>query len=184
MDLYAQAGTLLVMASLFALVAFFASEAVATGNKVTDELTIDNTSYSRDSIVTSTSFNVDTKNFKQWVLSTRVQRDIYLIYPSTTPPAASMKQYQHMLVIKENSQLPGDRTLAVDPEPPGTTRYVPNSIKVEQDSGKLLAYVDGFVQQAQSLYDPSNSKPTNANIRVETFAESGTGKVIYVCYNQ
>lgn len=184
MDLYAQAGTLLVMASLFVLVAYFAAESVATGNKVTNQLTIDDTSYSRDSIVTSTTFNVDTKNFKQWVLSTRVQRDVYLIYPSSTPPSTSMKQYQHMLVIKENSQLPGDRTISIDSEPNGTSRFVPNAIKVDLDNGKLLAYVDAFVKQAQDLYDPSGVKPTNANVRVETFTDADSGKVIYVCYNQ
>jgi hypothetical protein len=184
MDLYVQAGTLLVMASLFVLVAYFAAEAVSTGNKVTNKLTVDNVRYSRDSIVTSTTFNVDTKNFKQWVLSTMVQRDIYLDYPNATPPSSSMKQYQHMLVITVNSQLPGDRVITVDPKPNGTSGFTPNSIRVDLDNGTLLAYVDGFISQAQTLYDPTNVLPTNANIRVETFTETGSGKVIYVCYNQ
>ena len=89
-----------------------------------------------------------------------------------------------MLVIKENSKLPGDRAITVNPYPNGTSGFIPNSIKIDQDNGKLLAYIDSFITQAEDLYDPANTKSTNSNIRVETFTESGTGKVIYLCYNQ
>lgn len=184
MDLYVQVGTMLVMATLFALVAFFASDSLETGERIKNNLHIDDTTYSKDSTITSTTFNVTATAFKQWLISTRVQRDVFLIYPVSTPPDAIMKQYQHMLVIKVNSQMQGDRTLTVDPVPNGTSGFVPNSIKVGLDNEKLLAYVDAFTTQAKTIYDPANTKSTTANIRVETFTETGTGKVIYLCYNQ
>lgn len=184
MDLYAQIGVLLIFATLFSTVLLFTSQALELGQDVTERFNYTEVRYNADSSITSDTFSIGVNTFKQWVASTQTQRDVYLIYDSGITPTANMQQYTAMVITKQHSNLPGDRSVEVNTQTKGTSTFVPNAIKVEGTGSNINAYLSDFVNRAKNIQDPNRTSGKVPRIRVETYSDSQTGKTLYLCYVQ
>lgn len=173
MDLYIQVGVLLVMASMFALVVYFYSDSTARGLEIAKALDKPTVNYSLDSSVTTPTFFVDSRVFTQWAINAHGQRKVYLIYPNSIEPSASLYgQYLHKLTVRQSNTDLADRSLTVHPQVPSE---VPNAYYVNDQSPKTVDYLSLYQEEAKL-------KGRDKMVTVYTFTDDLSGEVIYVCY--
>lgn len=173
MDLYMQVGVLLVMASMFALVAYFYSVSTMTGLRIGDALDKPSVNYSLDSSVTSPTFFVDSRVFPQWAINAKGQRDVFLVYPSNiTPDATIYGEYLRSLVIDKSDADPSHRKLIMNPKVP---QYTNNALHVLDQAPKTIDYLTLYAQTAKA-------QGQNKMVTVYTFTDTKSSEVIYICY--
>lgn len=173
MDLYIQVGVILVMASMFALVAYMYGSSTALGIDIHKRLDKPSVNYSLDSSVTSPTIFVDSRVFVQWAVNKKNQRDVYLKYPAVIKPDSALyKEYMYHIEDKTNNKDVSDRRLTIEAKP---GKLELNAFKVKDQSPKTLDYLTAFSQQAKQ-------QGTNKMITVYTFINPSTEEVIYVCY--
>ncbi|MFF2798072.1 hypothetical protein [Lysinibacillus xylanilyticus] len=173
MDLYIQVGVLLAIMSMFALVAYFYSVSYETGWRISRSLDKPSVNYSMDSSITTPTFFVDHRNFTQWAINAKGQRQVYLMYPQNIVPADDIyAAYLHRLTVKMSDTDLAYRKLEVHPQVSGDTN---NAYYVNDQSPKTVDYLTVFSQEAKA-------KGKNKMVTVYTFTDNSTGEVIYVCY--
>jgi len=172
-DLYIQVGVLLVMASMFALVAYFYSVSFATGIETREQLTEPSVNYSLDSSVTTPTFLVDARTFVQWAINAKGQRELFLVYPSSiTPAEATYGQYLREITVKLDGGDVSNRSLKIHPQ---TDTQVSNAYEVSDQSPKTVDYLRVYAEE-------SKLRGSDEMVTVYTFTDSATNAVIYVCY--
>ena len=167
MDLYVQVGLLLIMAIMFALLAYFYGVAKDIGIETQAELEKDSVSYSLDSSITSPTFYVDYRTFVQWALNASDQRQVYLIYPQTIEPATSAYE-QYMWEVTINN---GKSTVSVEPQ----VGHTPNAFFIDEPSGKVVDYLRIFAEEAKK-------NAQDGTVTVRTYSSSSSKETIYLAF--
>lgn len=173
MDLYIQIGVLLIMATMFSLLAYYYSVSMETGQNAGEKLYEPSVNYSLDSSVTSPTFLVDSRTFVQWALNARGQRQLYLVYPTSIRPSDDYyKEYLRELKITLDTVDISGRSLEVRPK---TGSQNSNAFEVSEQSPKVVDYLSLYAEEAKA-------RARNKMVTVYTFSDSSTQEVIYVCY--